>query len=296
MRLSLLQPLLGSLSLVSVLPIQHADGQCRVNEGAKLTATDTAEGDQFGFSVSLHGDVAVVGSPSDDDGKIDSGSAFVYRFNGSTWVEEQKLTASDAAASDGFGSSVSISGNLAMIVSPSAYLFGINPVPTDPPCGAIDARQPSAPDGSDPAGWDSIAMTFDEPPGEMNAEDFAVVISPPGDAPTVTNVTVDGNTATVHFDGFIPTQAWTTITHWPTGAVTRIGYLPADVNNDKYSGTNDVLFLVDALNGVIDPMPPSYQTDTDRSGITNLNDVLRVINLLNKSPYGGETWLGATLP
>ncbi|MCH7704936.1 MAG: hypothetical protein IIB61_07480 [Planctomycetes bacterium] len=138
-------------------------------------------------------------------------------------------------------------------------------------------------------------MTFDEPPGELNAEDFAVVISPPGDAPTVTDVTTDGNTATVHFDDFIPTEAWTTITHWPTGAVTRIGYLPADVNNDGYSFDNDVLHLIYVLNGYIDPAPPAYQTDTDRSGATNANDVLRVIDLLNGAG-AFEEWLGASLP
>ena len=90
-------------------------------------------------------------------------------------------------------------------------------------------------------------------------------------------------------------KAWTTITHWPTGAVTRIGYLPADVNNDKLSNANDVLYLINVLNGVIDPTPPAYQTDTDRSGAANANDVLRVIDLLNGAGAYDE-YLDAELP
>ncbi|MCH8251349.1 MAG: hypothetical protein IID36_02735 [Planctomycetes bacterium] len=285
------------------------DGSSWVEE-QKLTASDAAESDWFGLSVSIGGNVAAVGAYHDDDAGGESGSAYLYRYDGSMWVEEQKLTSTDAAAGDLFGRSVSVSGHVAFFGayrnddacpedpdcnSGSAYVFGINPVPSTPACGTIDARQPSAPDGSDPAGWDSIALTFDEPPGEMNAEDFAVVVSPPGDAPTVTDVTVDGNTATVHFDDFIPTEAWTTITHWPTGAVTRIGYLPADVNNDKLSNANDVLFLIDVLNGVVETAPPAYQTDADRSGATNANDVLRVIDLLNGAATYDE-YLGAELP
>ena len=96
-------------------------------------------------------------------------------------------------------------------------------------------------------------------------------------------------------DDLIPTEAWTTLTHWPTGAVTRIGYLPADVYNDKLSNANDVLYLIDVLNNVVDPVPAAYQTDTDRSGATNANDVLRVIDLLNGAGVY-DVFNGASLP
>jgi len=43
----------------------------------------------------------------------------VYRYDGSGWVEEAKLTASDGASGDRFGHSVSVSGDLAVI---GAYL------------------------------------------------------------------------------------------------------------------------------------------------------------------------------
>ena len=100
---------------MAVAARQHAGAQCRVNEAAKLTPADVEAGDQFGFSVSISGDVAVVGAWGDDHAGLYSGSAYVYRFDGSTWVEEQKLTASDAAAWDSFGSSLSVSGDVAVV-------------------------------------------------------------------------------------------------------------------------------------------------------------------------------------
>ncbi len=91
----------------------------------KLVAQDGAEGDRFGHSVSLHGEVALIGAPDDDDHGGSSGSAYVFRFDGSGWVQEQKLTASDATA-QAFGTSVSVSGDVALIGAPwsvAAYVF-----------------------------------------------------------------------------------------------------------------------------------------------------------------------------
>jgi hypothetical protein len=75
---------------------------------AKLLASDAAPEDQFGWSVSLSGDTAVVGSVYDEDR---TGSAYVFTRAGSTWTQQQKLTASDAAIEDAFGVSVSIDGD-----------------------------------------------------------------------------------------------------------------------------------------------------------------------------------------
>ena len=108
------------------------------NEEAKLTASDAAPWDRFGFSVSVSGNLALIGAPTHDDVPNDSGSAYVFRFDPDTseWIEEAKLTASDAAASDTFGFSVSMSGDLALIgalgnsdaglASGSAYIFRFN--------------------------------------------------------------------------------------------------------------------------------------------------------------------------
>lgn len=85
-------------------------------EQAKFLALDGALGDEFGNCVSLDGDTAIVGSYADDIGaNTNQGSAYVFVRSGSTWSQQAKLTASDGAASDLFGSSVSISGNTAIV-------------------------------------------------------------------------------------------------------------------------------------------------------------------------------------
>jgi len=46
---------------------------------------------------------------------IFQGSAYVFVRTGSMWTEQKKLTASDGAAGDNFGTSVSVSGDTAVI-------------------------------------------------------------------------------------------------------------------------------------------------------------------------------------
>ena len=90
----------------------------------KLTASDGATNDWFGLSVaiSVDGSMVVVGAHGDDDNGSDSGSAYIFtkQLNGS-YYHTQKLTASDGAADDYFGRSVSISGDGSMIVVSASY-------------------------------------------------------------------------------------------------------------------------------------------------------------------------------
>jgi hypothetical protein len=101
---------------------------------AKLTASDAAAGDLFGFNVAIDGETAVVGADADDTGAgTDAGSAYVFVRSGTSWSQQAKLTASDAAAGDEFGVSVAISGNTIVVgadlddaggsFSGSAYVF-----------------------------------------------------------------------------------------------------------------------------------------------------------------------------
>jgi hypothetical protein len=87
------------------------------SEVEKLTASDWAPGDSFGYAVSVGGDTAVIGAPFKDSGAgTGSGAAYVFTRNQSgSWVEVAKLTASDAAALDSFGYSVSVDGNTAVV-------------------------------------------------------------------------------------------------------------------------------------------------------------------------------------
>ena len=96
---------------------RHTDG--RWSEKQKLKASDGSAGDNFGRSVSVNGDLAVVGAHWDDDDGSRSGSAYVFRRAGSEWLQEQKLRASDGATEDRFGVSVSVSGD---VVGVAAWL------------------------------------------------------------------------------------------------------------------------------------------------------------------------------
>lgn len=80
----------------------------------RITASDGASGDFFGYSVSVSGDIVVAGSSHDDDNGVDSGSLYVYEKNTGTgvWEEFAKLKPSDGASQDYFGTSVSVSGNI----------------------------------------------------------------------------------------------------------------------------------------------------------------------------------------
>ena len=84
---------------------------------AKLTASDKKSFDGFGISVSLSGDRALVGAyTSFPGGTSNAAAAYVFtRASNGTWTEEAKLVASDKAAYDGFGTSVSISGDRALV-------------------------------------------------------------------------------------------------------------------------------------------------------------------------------------
>ncbi|MCP3905795.1 MAG: hypothetical protein GY715_19380 [Planctomycetes bacterium] len=85
-------------------------------EEAKLVASDTFAGQDFGFVVAVDGDTALIGAPRDAEFGTDAGAAYVYRHDGiGGWPEQAKLTASNAAADEEFGISVSISGDRALV-------------------------------------------------------------------------------------------------------------------------------------------------------------------------------------
>ena len=85
----------------------------------KLTASDGAPGDNFGVSVAISGNTVVAGAIfADISGKQEQGAAYVFVRNGTTWSEQQKLTASDGAAFDNFGSSVVVDGDRVVVGAP----------------------------------------------------------------------------------------------------------------------------------------------------------------------------------
>jgi len=84
-------------------------------EETKLLASDGTEADEFGESVSISGDYVIVGAHQHSDRGVNSGSAYLYMRNGSSWTEIEKLLASDGEQDDQFGESVSISGDYVVV-------------------------------------------------------------------------------------------------------------------------------------------------------------------------------------
>lgn len=82
---------------------------------AKVTAGDGAAGDEFGISLGLRGGTLLVGAFRGDGVAADTGSAYVFVGSGATWIEKAELFACDGAALDGFGRSVSIDGDTALV-------------------------------------------------------------------------------------------------------------------------------------------------------------------------------------
>ncbi len=112
-----------------------------LNEGTwsqqqKLTAGEGAAADQFGFSVSISGNRALVGAIYDKDNGNNSGSAYIFEYNDSDWIQTAKLLAADGEPFDVFGYSVSLSGDRALVgafgeddqaaQSGAAYIFELD--------------------------------------------------------------------------------------------------------------------------------------------------------------------------
>jgi len=157
-------------------------------EEAKLTASDAATYDRFGYAVSLSGDLALVGAYGDDS---NTGSAYVFRYDSlsETWTQEAKLTASDGEANDYFGQAVSLSGDLALIGAygdddhtGSAYVFRYDSISES----WIEEVKLTASDGEVP-------------------DDFGTSLSLVGDLALIGAAGDDGSTGSAYVFSFLPT-------------------------------------------------------------------------------------------
>lgn len=86
---------------------------------ANLTASDSADSDQFGYSISVSGDTILVGARQSHTLAPAGykGAAYVFTRSGTTWTEQAKLVAPDGATMDHFGHSVSVHGDTAVVGS-----------------------------------------------------------------------------------------------------------------------------------------------------------------------------------
>jgi len=97
----------------------------------KLVAGDDTAGDHFGHAVAISGDTVVVGAPDDDVVSTDAGAAYVFSRNqggNNNWGQVKKLTGSDIAWEDNFGTAVAIHGDLIFVGSPRVSHGGIQTI------------------------------------------------------------------------------------------------------------------------------------------------------------------------
>jgi len=88
---------------------------------AKLTSSDGAAGDEFGFAVAISGDTIVIGSRFSAIGGVNgAGAAYVFVRSGTDWLPQGKLTADDGTAFDELGFSVATDGDTAVVGAPFA--------------------------------------------------------------------------------------------------------------------------------------------------------------------------------
>ena len=116
---------------------------------AKLTASDGAANDEFGYSVAVDGNTAVVGAYGNDGLK---GAAYVLTRQSGAWNQVAKLTAFDGAANDEFGYSVAVDGDTVVVGTQEDDYNGAAYVFTKPSGGwatATETAKLTAHDGAD---------------------------------------------------------------------------------------------------------------------------------------------------
>ena len=91
---------------------------------AKLVPSDIGPGDQFGTSVSIQGNRAIVGSWS-LDGQT-GGVAYIFEDNGSGWEQVARLRPSSVGQIDQFGTSVAINQKMAVVGAPANSDLGLS--------------------------------------------------------------------------------------------------------------------------------------------------------------------------
>jgi len=119
--------LLLALVLLPTAPMALADAAPAAVPQSYLKAWNPGQDDQFGRSVAVSGDTLIVGAYEEDsdatgvdgignsNGAPNSGAAYIFVRQGSNWVQQAYLKASDTGAGHEFGISVAISGDIAVV-------------------------------------------------------------------------------------------------------------------------------------------------------------------------------------
>ena len=103
-----------------VLAFGYAEAQSYY-QFQKVTTSDRDPHDVFGSSTSIDGNWAIIGAERDEHDEndtnaiIDAGSAYIYKYDGSSWSQHTKLSPSARGGAAFFGRRVDISGKYAIV-------------------------------------------------------------------------------------------------------------------------------------------------------------------------------------
>jgi hypothetical protein len=93
---------------------------------AKITASDGAAGDSFGYVVAVYGDTIAVSAPGDDTPEYDNqGAIYIFNRNGSTWTQTAKLVPNDPASNE-FGISLALNQTALVVGADNARTGSVN--------------------------------------------------------------------------------------------------------------------------------------------------------------------------
>jgi hypothetical protein len=93
------------------------DGAAWVFHG-RITPNDRNANKQFARVVDIDGDVAIVSAVGDNQTGNFAGAAYVFRYNGTTWAQEQKLLEDPPSPTTNFGLSVAIDDGTVLVSMP----------------------------------------------------------------------------------------------------------------------------------------------------------------------------------
>jgi hypothetical protein len=184
-------PLLAVIAAV-LQPSARAAAQLAC-ETPLIMSPDESPETGFGKSVALHGDIAVVGAPQEDNPGTSSGAVYVFRRNGLNWIQEQRIAPPQADGLFQFGRGVACNGDSLAVAGDSfsngIYIFRFDgsawvddqflqpPVPTQTAHAPVAIRDGLLVAAGSTNGSSTRMQIFRETAGEWDWEAGVTIIS-----------------------------------------------------------------------------------------------------------------------
>lgn len=179
---------------------------------AELSDPGAAGNDRFGYSVAVDEDTALIGAPGEAiDGMGGAGAVFIYNGAGTSWSQQTEMKDPDPAISDGFGCTVALSGDTALVGAPNKTVNGVvGVVYVYARSGTSWSQQAelNPPDASGDAIGDSTALSgltaligaYGESVGGQSNAGVAYVEVLPSSDDTLSNLTVSAGSLSPSFN------------------------------------------------------------------------------------------------